>query len=84
MPMAIPRWAKILSSRDQLLKQRKELYEPLWLEIHARSKANGFGIRGIWIADMTQQGASGILNEYLIGDDRKSYLLLNKSFKDED
>lgn len=66
-----PKVGSDLSSGDQLLKQRKELYEPLWLEIHARSKANGFRIRGIWIADVTQQGASGVLNEHLLGDDRK-------------
>ena len=49
----------------------KELYEPLWDEIYARSKANGFRIRSIWIADNVHQGASGVLNESLIGNDRK-------------
>lgn len=47
----------------------KELYEPLWEELHARSKNNGFSIRGIWIADLAQQGASGVLNEQLLGND---------------
>ncbi|KAL3420765.1 toxin biosynthesis [Phlyctema vagabunda] len=47
----------------------KELYEALWDDLLARSKKNGFRIRSIWIADVAQQGASGILNENLLGDD---------------
>ncbi|TVY27358.1 Abhydrolase domain-containing protein mpaH [Lachnellula hyalina] len=47
----------------------KELYEPLWEDLHARSKANGFRIRSIWIADVAQQGVSGVLNEELLGND---------------
>ncbi|KAL2004065.1 hypothetical protein VTN02DRAFT_570 [Thermoascus thermophilus] len=47
----------------------KELYEPLWEEIHARSKRNGFRIRSIWMADVAHQGQSGVLNENLLGND---------------
>ncbi|RVX71658.1 hypothetical protein B0A52_03842 [Exophiala mesophila] len=47
----------------------KELYEPLWDEINARSKKCGFRIRGIWIADVAQQGHSSVLNEELLGND---------------
>ncbi|KAI9051253.1 hypothetical protein LZ554_005354 [Drepanopeziza brunnea f. sp. 'monogermtubi'] len=47
----------------------KELYEPLWEDILARSKSNGFRIRGIWIADVAQQGQSGVMNENLLGND---------------
>lgn len=47
----------------------KELYEPLWEELHLQSKQHGFAIRAIWIADMAQQGASGFLNEKMLGDD---------------
>ncbi|KAG4433916.1 hypothetical protein IFR05_010613 [Cadophora sp. M221] len=47
----------------------KELYEPLWEDIHARSKASGFRIRSIWIADVAQQGQSSVLNEGLLGND---------------
>ncbi|PQE25563.1 toxin biosynthesis protein [Rutstroemia sp. NJR-2017a BBW] len=47
----------------------KELYEPLWEDLHARSKANGFRIRSIWIADIAHEGASSVLNERLIGND---------------
>ncbi|KAF8867252.1 alpha/beta-hydrolase [Acephala macrosclerotiorum] len=47
----------------------KELYEPLWEDLHARSKNNGFKIRSIWVADLANQGASGALNEFLLGDD---------------
>ncbi|KAK5465053.1 hypothetical protein LTS15_001616 [Exophiala xenobiotica] len=47
----------------------KELYEPLWDDIHARSKKNGFRIRSIWIADVAHQGHSSVLNEHLLGND---------------
>ncbi|RFU35408.1 Acting on peptide bonds (peptidase)/Acylglycerol lipase/Carboxylesterase, partial [Scytalidium lignicola] len=47
----------------------KELYEPLWEDVLARSKENGFRIRGIWIADIANQGASGVLNEGRLGND---------------
>ncbi|KAI1158252.1 Alpha/beta hydrolase family-domain-containing protein [Nemania serpens] len=49
----------------------KELYEPLWAELHARSldPASGFRLRGIWIADITNGGYSGELNERRLGDD---------------
>ncbi|KAI0876756.1 Alpha/beta hydrolase family-domain-containing protein [Hypoxylon argillaceum] len=53
----------------------KELYEALWQDLHARSRASGsssssgFRIRGIWIADVSTQGYSGELNEAKLGDD---------------
>ncbi|KAL2810449.1 Alpha/beta hydrolase family-domain-containing protein [Aspergillus granulosus] len=47
----------------------KELYEPLWEEIHARSKANGFRIRSIWMADVAHQGRSSAINEDVLGND---------------
>ncbi|EAW10659.1 putative toxin biosynthesis protein [Aspergillus clavatus NRRL 1] len=47
----------------------KELYEPLWEEIHARSRANGFRIRSIWMTDVAHQGQSSVLNEDLLGND---------------
>ncbi|KAL3484967.1 Alpha/beta hydrolase family-domain-containing protein [Aspergillus germanicus] len=47
----------------------KELYEPLWEEILARSKANGFRIRSIWMADVAHQGQSSAINEDLLGND---------------
>jgi hypothetical protein len=49
----------------------QELYEPLWEELYARSKDNGFKIRSIWIADNANQSASETLNEDLLGNDRK-------------
>jgi pimeloyl-ACP methyl ester carboxylesterase len=45
----------------------KELYEPLWEEILNKSKAAGFGIRGIWIADVAQEGQSSVINEKTLG-----------------
>ncbi|KAK5626249.1 hypothetical protein RRF57_001964 [Xylaria bambusicola] len=47
----------------------KELYEALWEDLHTRSKANGFRIRGIWIADVSNQGWSFQLNEDKLGND---------------
>ncbi|KAL4910673.1 hypothetical protein BDW74DRAFT_1327 [Aspergillus multicolor] len=47
----------------------KELYEPLWEELYARSKANGFRIRSIWMADVAHQGESSVVNEDLLGND---------------
>ncbi|KAI9367932.1 Alpha/beta hydrolase family-domain-containing protein [Aspergillus egyptiacus] len=47
----------------------KELYEPLWEELHARSKANGYRIRSIWMADVAQQGQSSVINEDTLGND---------------
>ncbi|KAI8965066.1 putative toxin biosynthesis protein [Daldinia sp. FL1419] len=47
----------------------KELYEPLWADLHRRAKSHGFQIRGIWIADVANQGYSGTLNEHVFGND---------------
>ncbi|KAI0129506.1 prolyl aminopeptidase-like protein [Xylariales sp. AK1849] len=47
----------------------KELYEPLWADLHAASKQHGFRIRSIWIADVANQGYSGQLNELTMGND---------------
>lgn len=49
----------------------KELYEPLWDDLLARSRQYGFGIRGIWIADVVHQGWSSVINEDKLGNDRK-------------
>lgn len=48
----------------------KETYEPLWEDLYARLKEKRIKVRAIWIADTAAQGASGVLNESLIGDDR--------------
>ncbi|KAI0431111.1 prolyl aminopeptidase-like protein [Xylaria sp. FL1042] len=47
----------------------KEVYEPLWSDLYTQSQKHGFGIRGIWIADVAHQGYSGLLNEQLLGND---------------
>jgi len=44
----------------------KEAYEPVWEELAARLDGK---IKSVWIADSSHQGASGILNERLLGDD---------------
>lgn len=57
-----------------ICKSTKELYEPLWEEIYARSKANGFRIRSIWMADVAHQGQSSVINEDRLGNDRMLFL----------
>ncbi|KAM0206103.1 hypothetical protein ACHAQI_008594 [Fusarium lateritium] len=47
----------------------KEMYEPLWEDIYQRASQTGIRIRSIWIADMWNQGQSGILNEKILGND---------------
>lgn len=50
----------------------KELYEPLWIELYGRLKIAGKALRGIWIADSAHQGQSSVVNEALLGNERKS------------
>ncbi|KAL4904421.1 hypothetical protein BDW74DRAFT_168445 [Aspergillus multicolor] len=47
----------------------KELYEPLWEDMYERLRSHNRRIRSIWIADVAQQGQSGVLNEKILGDD---------------
>lgn len=47
----------------------KELYEPLFEDLLVQCEARGTKIRGIWIADMCHQGASGVANEDKLGND---------------
>lgn len=49
----------------------QELYEPLWDDLYARLKAKDIHVHGIWIADVAHQGASGVLNEEKVGNDRR-------------
>ncbi|RDA93536.1 hypothetical protein CP533_3970 [Ophiocordyceps camponoti-saundersi (nom. inval.)] len=48
----------------------KELYEPLWDEIYQLLGQRGVRVRSVWIADMWNQGQSGVLNEKMLGNDR--------------
>ncbi|KAF4948941.1 hypothetical protein FGADI_9225 [Fusarium gaditjirri] len=47
----------------------KELYEPLWDELYDRARQQDLRIRSIWIADVWNQGQSGVLNEKILGND---------------
>ncbi|KAI7644412.1 alpha/beta-hydrolase, partial [Hortaea werneckii] len=52
----------------------KELYEPLWDDLlshanHNETAAGALRIRSIWVVDASNQGASGVLNEHVQGDD---------------
>jgi pimeloyl-ACP methyl ester carboxylesterase len=51
----------------------KELYEPLWEELHAKASKHGFRIRSIWIADVAHQGWSSAINEQQLGNDPAWY-----------
>ncbi|KAJ5132443.1 hypothetical protein N7448_006601 [Penicillium atrosanguineum] len=46
----------------------KELFEPLWEHFYAYLKKYSIPLRAIWIADVSNQGASGVLNEDIQGD----------------
>ncbi|KAH8664415.1 Alpha/beta hydrolase family-domain-containing protein, partial [Xylariales sp. PMI_506] len=68
----------------------KELYEPLWDELYEHvEKYEDFRIRGIWIADMFNQGASGEMNASKLGnepswfDAARDYLNLVNHFRRE-
>ncbi|PYH95570.1 putative toxin biosynthesis protein [Aspergillus ellipticus CBS 707.79] len=67
----------------------KEVYEPLWEDLHAQLKKQAIPIRGIWIADVSNQGASGVLNEYIQGDNThwfdhsRDLLHMTNHFRDE-
>jgi hypothetical protein len=50
--------------------KRKELYEPIWEGVLSQLNDEGIRIRSIWIADIANQAASGVLNEEYLGNDR--------------
>lgn len=52
----------------------KELYEPLWEDMVKSLKDMGLSVRAIWVADYASQGASYVLNEAKIGNERKPLL----------
>lgn len=54
----------------------QEAYEPVWEALFARLKAAGVAVNSLWMADPANQGASGVANEGVLGDDRKPVLLL--------
>ncbi|KAJ2979761.1 hypothetical protein NUW58_g7120 [Xylaria curta] len=51
----------------------KEVYEPLWSDLHAESRKHGFRIRAIWVADVAHQGYSGLRNKHMLGNDPSWY-----------
>ncbi|KAL3440121.1 Alpha/beta hydrolase family-domain-containing protein [Aspergillus insuetus] len=68
----------------------KELYEPLWDDIYTSLlRTHNRRIRAIWIADVVQQGQSGVLNEAILGDDPswfdhgRDLLVLLNQFQDQ-
>ncbi|KAJ6100082.1 hypothetical protein N7467_001617 [Penicillium canescens] len=67
----------------------KELYEPLWEDLLARCNKDGIRIGSIWIADAANLGASGVVNEELLGNDpswldhSRDLLYMINQFRDE-
>ena len=55
--------------KDQRLTYMQETYEPLWEEMYNVLRAKAIPVRGFWMADSSAQGASGVLNENIQGDD---------------
>ena len=53
----------------------QELYEPLWEDLQQLLAERGRRIRSIWIADTSNQGASGLLNGDSKYDDSMIHLL---------
>lgn len=48
------------------------MYESIWEETLFRLNAQGLRVRSIWIADGASQSASGVMNEEILGNDRKN------------
>jgi hypothetical protein len=44
------------------------LFEPFWEHLYAHLKKRSVPLRAIWIADVSNQGTSGVLNEAVQGD----------------
>ena len=65
-PDAVPGSVTIIAAHANGIP--KETYEPLWDDMDCAFRGK---IRAIWIADCSHQGASGVLNESIQGDDRK-------------
>ncbi|KAJ5627653.1 hypothetical protein N7490_009881 [Penicillium lividum] len=67
----------------------KEVYEPLWEDLYTELKKQGIPLRAIWIADISNQGTSGTLNEHVQGDQTNWYdhsrdlLHMVNQFRDE-
>lgn len=57
----------------------KELYEPIWEAMFQRAEQRPAGsrIRAVWIADVANQGQSGVLNATKLGNDRESKALMS-------
>ncbi|KAG7431931.1 Abhydrolase domain-containing protein mpaH [Fusarium oxysporum f. sp. raphani] len=65
--VAVQRYLAGLDCQGDFLQG--ELYEPLWDELYDRARQQDLRIRSIWIADVWNQGQSGLINETLLGND---------------
>ena len=50
------------------------------MDLHERIAKFGMAIESIWIADVAHQGASGILNEEKLGNDRMNPAHLSRRY----
>lgn len=58
------------------LKGTQECYEPLWEEL---LQTTSIPIKSIWIADCSNQGASGVINENITGHDCGLHIVLESN-----
>ncbi|PWY91036.1 hypothetical protein BO70DRAFT_349548 [Aspergillus heteromorphus CBS 117.55] len=77
------------SKKESPANNAQEVYEPLWEDLYAQLKKQSVPLRGIWVADVSNQGASGVLNEYTQGDNThwfdhsRDLLHMTNHFRDE-
>jgi hypothetical protein len=76
MPTAASRSVSSAHVGLQQLTIEKELYEPFWEDVVEKLNRQGVAVNSIWMADISNQGASGILNESKLGNDRRSSSIL--------
>ena len=73
--IGFPKVGQTCVCREHTLAQStdcpQETYEPLWEDIYFRLQSHGIHVRSIWMADCSNQGASGVLNENIQGDSSK-------------
>ncbi|CAG8083708.1 unnamed protein product [Penicillium salamii] len=72
-----------------LLTNSQELYEPLWEDLLVQCRKRGIQVGSIWTADASNLGASGVVNEELLGNDQswldhsRDLLYMVNQFRDE-
>ncbi|KAF7187187.1 Abhydrolase domain-containing protein mpaH [Pseudocercospora fuligena] len=68
-PQRLPKSGDVTIIAAPAVGLPKEVYEPLWDALFVQMEKQQIGIRGIWIADYVDQGASNLLNEGKLGNE---------------